>query len=176
VDTGLFHVKPTLKIFDLGTSSVIYQQTVFDFEIRQEAPSKVPIDTSVITAHFLGNSLGVTAEDLQDQRIVFISDSSVGSENISLTIKVQCSQEIRLRNEFSGEGQFDFLLVKLSEDYMLYPEVGVGKFLGPLNSRIEDRCERIQFQRSGVRRGVFESNYLPTRSGHSSQPTDSSDN
>jgi hypothetical protein len=86
----------------------------------------VTLDNSIITAHYLANSLTVSPKDLEDERIVFLSDSVVGSTNISISLKVICDQEIRLFNEFTGEGQYDYLIIKLSEEFLVYPEFVTG--------------------------------------------------
>ena len=44
-----------------------------------------------------------------------------------MTLKVICNEEIRLQNEFTGEGLYDYLLIKLSSDFLIYPEFGIGK-------------------------------------------------
>lgn len=85
------------------------------------------MDSSAITAHYLANSWTVSPADLEDQRIVFVSDSSVGSQNLSLSLKAICNQDIRLTNEFSGEGQFDYLIIKLSSEFQIYPESPLGR-------------------------------------------------
>lgn len=122
---GLFHVNVSLKIFHSPSNSVIFQQSAFDYEIREALPVKTPINAALVSAHYLANSFPITAQDTEDQRIVFLSDNTVGSRGLSLTLKVQCGEEIRKANEFSGEGQFDFLIVKLSEDLLVSPEAGI---------------------------------------------------
>jgi hypothetical protein len=123
----LFHVRPCLKIFHIPTSSILYQKSVFDFEIRHDPPTKITLDSSIITSYYLANALTVSPQDLEDQRIVFISDSTVGSTNLTLSLKVICDQDIRLFNEYSGEGQYDYLMIKLSEEFLIYPEFGIGR-------------------------------------------------
>jgi hypothetical protein len=126
--SGLFNITPVIKIFDKTTDQVLFEKSSFDYSIDKPLPSVITMDSAFVTSYYLANSIPFGASDPDSNKIISVSDNTVGSTNIDIVLKVICDQDIRPENLLDGNGQFDYLIVKLSQNILVYPEHPIGIF------------------------------------------------
>lgn len=126
-NASLFHISNTLKIQEKATKKILFEHSSYDFTLKASDYNTVNMNGALINSHYTAQGLSVQIPDLESQRTVFISENRVESQNIDLVIKIYCDQEISIFDEFTGSGQFDFVVVQLSEDYLITPEFDIRK-------------------------------------------------